>query len=202
MSKEPVIVGSCFTILIQPRTVMDLFCISIGMVMSPNVKVCWTPLTFQPPSISLPKQRMGWLIWSLSATVSFSTQLHVHACPWDATPRLSCHEVVCCCLVHPLGYQAKHLQRFQVLWWTLETLRCQHLSQGGFMAQLVHNVPTRHALLQKTALTNTRRHKSLTLTKVTRYEKVHNLSSNSPFLLILPFDITHFLFSGTNQLNQ
>ena len=69
------------------------------------------------------------------------------------------------------------------------------------MAQLVHNVPTRHALLQKTALTNTRRHKSLALTKVTRSETVHNLS-NSPFLLILPFDITHFLFSGTNQLNQ
>ena len=40
------------------------------------------------------------------------------------------------------------------------------------------------------------------LTKVTRSETVHNLSSNSPFLLILPFDITHFLFSGTNQLNQ
>lgn len=69
------------------------------------------------------------------------------------------------------------------------------------MAQLVHNVPTRHTLLQKTALTNRRRHKSLTLTKVTRSETVHNLS-NSPFLLILPFDITHFLFSGTNQLNQ
>ena len=61
------------------------------------------------------------------------------------------------------------------------------------MAQPVHNVPTRHALLQKTALTNTRRHKSLTLTKVTRSETVHNLS-NSPFLLILPFDITHFYF--------